>query len=306
MVYENIEAVHTPADNQIIWRYRPLEPKNRLNSILGGSLYCSRLDQLQDQYEGRYPKANHDAARIEKEAERARREQEEKLRNIDLSQESPHADRLEDLRERVEAKGAEISDLQLSELYIQRQGEQMAQVIRDSAKTSEEVTRTTMFVNCWQLNKHESDVMWRAYNPKRTVAIRSTIGSLKRALKATDHTAYIGQVGYIDPERDRLREGNIFYLPTSKWVQYKHEEEARVILWKNPPTVPGGDDNDPRDWLWWEQPTGLSIDIDPSELINEVRVGPGASEWTFSEVSDICSQLGIDDVNRSVLTEYYS
>jgi len=68
MVYENIETVHTPADDQVIWRYRPLEPKSRLSSILEGSLYCSRLDQLQDQYEGRYPKENDDAARIEREA----------------------------------------------------------------------------------------------------------------------------------------------------------------------------------------------------------------------------------------------
>ena len=57
MYYEHCE-IKTPEDNIIIWRYMNIE---KFLSILENSeLFFSRLDVLEDKYEGHLPKKNKD------------------------------------------------------------------------------------------------------------------------------------------------------------------------------------------------------------------------------------------------------
>jgi uncharacterized protein (DUF952 family) len=55
------------------------------------------------------------------------------------------------------------------------------------------------FVNCWYISEFESDAMWRLYSQNdEGIAIRSTIGRLKKSLEKTTEQVWIGKVHYID------------------------------------------------------------------------------------------------------------
>jgi len=228
------------------------------------------------------------------------------MRRVDFDTHPRHSKRLNALREQLEAATIQLSEDELIEAYIRRHGDLVAEDVRRSRKTSEDMARSLLFVNCWQLNDYESDVMWRAHDPEQSVAVRSSVGGLKRALSTTDYSVYIGKVRYIDSRTALIPVANLFNQAIHKWVQYKHEEELRTVIMDSPPPVPGGDENTPADWLWSSHPTGLSIEIDVAALVDEIRVSPGASDQTFQEVCDRCRRFGVTNVNRSVLTESYS
>lgn len=45
----------------------------------------------------------------------------------------------------------------------------------------ERTSQERVFVNCWHMNKHESDAMWRLYSMRgQGIAIKSTVGRLAR------------------------------------------------------------------------------------------------------------------------------
>ena len=55
-------------------------------------------------------------------------------------------------------------------------------------------------INCWHVDDTESFAMWKIYcrdNP-RSIAIQSTVGSLKKSFNANEERIWIGDVEYID------------------------------------------------------------------------------------------------------------
>jgi hypothetical protein len=146
--------------------------------------------------------------------------------------------------------------------------------------------RYAYFVNCWHLNDHESDAMWRLYAlPKTGIAIQSTVGDVKECLRP--HKS--GKVIYYDPSHEVLN-----------------------------PTIFGPDDIlFKRDSFWWEQeyrfwfkddelldrieagtefreedlsPRRLFLISNMQRLINKIVIAPGASEEFIENLRAACAE----------------
>ncbi len=87
------------------------------------------------------------------------------------------------------------------------------------------------FVNCWNISKHESMLMWHLYAKNEGVAIKTTYDKLKRVLtNNTKYTIRIGKVTYIDYLKDKVPEGNLFNNVMHKRIFYSGENEIRAVI----------------------------------------------------------------------------
>lgn len=97
-----------------------------------------------------------------------------------------------------------------------------------------------MLVSCWYYSEHQSEAMWKLYGDQgKGVAVRTTVGKLKRALEeaegnARQTTIFIGKVKYVDysdptiTPSDCSIDGHI--VPLLKRISYSHENEVRAFL----------------------------------------------------------------------------
>jgi hypothetical protein len=76
---------------------------------------------------------------------------------------------------------------------------------------ADDVARCTFYVSCWHINEHESAAMWELYTRGgEGIAIRCTIGDIRRALRDSDSEIYPAKINYIDYRSDAIPGGNIF------------------------------------------------------------------------------------------------
>jgi len=224
-MYKEHPVFEKPEDvNVQIWRYMDF---TKFVSLLDKSaLFFSRVDRLDDPFEGSYSKANIP------------------LRPI-----------VYDTQEN-ELKG-------LSEL-IQRARELFA-------------------VNCWHLNDYESAAMWKLYlKSGGGIAIRSTFNRLKNCLMDETPDVYIGEVKYIDYERDFMGEGNVLSPLMYKRESFEHERELRAVV-----QVPSENGKA----LFSD---GLFISVDLDTLIDKIYLAPTSPKWLFELVESMTRKYGLD------------
>jgi hypothetical protein len=97
-----------------------------------------------------------------------------------------------------------------------------------------------MLVSCWYYSEHQSEAMWKLYGDQgKGIAIRTTVGKLKTALKAAEGNArqttiFMGRVRYVDYADPAITapdcnvDGHI--IPLLKRISYAHENEVRAFL----------------------------------------------------------------------------
>ena len=92
--------------------------------------------------------------------------------------------------------------------------------------------RRHTFVSCWHENKHESAAMWKLYlKSDEGIAIQTTFDRLKRAFALYgDRPVFIGQVRYLDYEKEFIPESNSFSPLLHKRRSFAHENEVRAII----------------------------------------------------------------------------
>ncbi len=148
--------------------------------------------------------------------------------------------------------------------------------------------RFTKYVSCWHMNSTESDAMWKLYgnSERETVAIKTTVGHLIEALKATPITVNIGTVQY--EERNRP-EGNLYLPVTHKRNAFRHEKELRLCVSSarndNPPDLAqlkaaleslGIGNRSDTEILKDVGIKGLSVKVAIERIISEVFICPNA------------------------------
>lgn len=84
----------------------------------------------------------------------------------------------------------------------------------------------TTFVNCWYESDEESDAMWRLYSEqsKYAVAIQTTVGRLR---KCTDKQITVGRIRYIDYCKSYP---DISFPHFFKRRSFEHEREVRAVI----------------------------------------------------------------------------
>ena len=125
-------------------------------------------------------------------------------------------DHLDDPREGM------LTDVELGELSSRKDG-----LVR-----SVEAHRSLEYVNCWHEADCESMAMWDLYSPRLgSIAIRSSVGRIKKAIEADPSTVMIGRIRYLNWAKDGAFPGNVIAMSLRKEQSYRHESEVRLVMW---------------------------------------------------------------------------
>ncbi|MDP1886668.1 MAG: DUF2971 domain-containing protein [Polaromonas sp.] len=158
----------------------------------------------------------------------------------------------------------------------------------ENRKTS----RGNAVVSCWHSSSYESAAMWSLYlKSNEGIAIRTTFKRLCNSFAVAKDTVLIGEVKYIDFERDSFNAGNMFEAFLHKRKSFEHEKEIRAI-------APFGM---PPDRLTAE---ARNIPVDLGELIESVVIAPTAPDWFFEVVEQTTRKFGFNfPIEKSTLTQ---
>ena len=153
------------------------------------------------------------------------------------------------------------------------------------------------FLNCWHLSEYESEAMWKLYSYSNLgIAIKSSVGRLIKSFTIEErYDIYIGEVNYLDYEKDFFNYGNIFCYFFNKRKSFEHEKEIRALVShaiKNPKRKA----NESYDGF------GVNIKVDLNELIENIYVSPFSPLWYHDLVISVLKRYNTKfDVLQSSL-----
>lgn len=238
------EAVAEPPDDLVVWRYMDLAKFVWL--LDAGALWFARADTLGDPFEG--------AVLLGPEGRERVREHRKVMRE--------------------NFGGAPIALLDSSP-------EALRAVIEDM--TTPPVPRLCG-VNSWHASEGESAALWRIYAPQGMgVAVRSTVGRLKHALRDDPTTVYVGQVTYHDYDRENVGAENLLRTMLRKRRSFEHEREVRGLVFP----LPGLDMGGPK-------PLGVAVKAHIPDLIEAIRVDPEAAPYVIQAIRGVTVAMGLD------------
>jgi hypothetical protein len=136
------------------------------------------------------------------------------------------------------------------------------------------------YVNCWNVNEHQSAALWEQYiDSIEGVAIRTTVSQLRQALNPTQKDFVFGNVEYIDYDEDIIPRGR---LPTiyHKRESFEHEHEFRIS--HSPENSEEG------------LGAGFYAKVDKDALIERVVISPIAPDWFSDLVERVLQRYGVD------------
>lgn len=177
-----------------------------------------------------------------------------------------------------------ISELNVAEFAH----EQMAEIVPDFPekvlKLYEQI-RPYVFVNCWHAAKEESVAMWKTYASYDVgIAIVSSANRMRRALRRSNESIFLGRVEYIDYQQDVIDPRNLFGPTLKKRHSFSYEREVRLIHLLGM-GQPEGELRAP--------PAGFGIRCDLGALIERVEVSPAAEDWFVDNVRDLAKKFGL-------------
>jgi hypothetical protein len=161
--------------------------------------------------------------------------------------------------------------------------------------------RRYMAVNCWHVSPHESAAMWRLYlKSNEGIAIQSSYSRLIDCLQQSEETVHIGMVRYIDYDKDRIEETNIFSPFIYKRVSFAHENELRAMIHRSAPTRPNHTVQFSVDVI----SDGIRVPVDLEKLISRIFVAPGSPGWLVNLIKAVTTKYSISaPVVQSSLAE---
>ncbi len=166
--------------------------------------------------------------------------------------------------------------------------------------------RRSTLVNCWCLDLHESNAMWKIYGDKQAVAVCTTFSKLRQALMLLPQPQpHLGIVTYINHRQDsvQLDLDDPIAPAMHKRIEFAFEREVRAVkLWHEEllhARVAMPDDARPSeisatveaDTVWSTPPMNLLTFVD------EFRTSPFAEGWFHQTVEDFvkatCPQIPV-------------
>ena len=167
---------------------------------------------------------------------------------------------------------------------------------------TQHLTKKFYFLNCWHINKYQSDAMWKIFlDTNNGIAIKSTVGNIIKSLEGTNDEVNISKVYYRDFDNvtfeDLMTEPQNSYFGGQggsvnqhnyKRISFEHEKELRLFHVDLP--IPHAiKDGVPREPL-----THKRIDVDINELIQEIVIAPFAEKWFHEMVERLLSKLDLN------------
>lgn len=171
---------------------------------------------------------------------------------------------------------------------------------RDMLK-SQFPTKQFYFINCWHMNSYQSAAMWKIFlNTNNGIAIKSTVGNIKRSIQSSNEDIFISQVYYRD--FDKVTFADLMFEPQNaicggqggsfsqfnyKRISFEHEKELRLFYIDLP--IPHAIKNG----ISREPITHMKIKIELSELIQEIIIAPFADSWFKEMVERLLDKLNL-------------
>jgi len=155
-------------------------------------------------------------------------------------------------------------------------------------------------INCWHLNEHESDAMWKIYSKNTEgIAIRSTVGRLKSSLTEKKEKIKIFQVEYTDYDEETIPEGTSSpYFHKRK--SFEHEREIRAVMQKIKYKENREIDFDYTPF----KDGGIYVSVDLSTLIETIYLSPACPEWQKDAIDSMLEKYSLNkEVRHSKLDE---
>lgn len=147
---------------------------------------------------------------------------------------------------------------------------------------STELARAQMFLNCWCMQEHESDALWRIYGAEHGgLAVRSTYSRLAATLTPEDD---VGEVTYIDYDNETFPDDNVMNCTMHKRRVFSYEREIRAVRWLRPPQLDAPQEIKDR----WNRTIhiiegttiiGIRVPVILDDLISEVVMSPYSPDW---------------------------
>lgn len=154
-----------------------------------------------------------------------------------------------------------------------------------AARAAEARGRNHRVVSCWHMSEVESAAMWKLYGGDRGLAVRATLGALKRSFAPDARPIYISEVEYLDFSGT----GELttpFYSGYAKRRSFAHERELRACTFVSDS----------------ETSAGAFVAVDLDNLIGAVFVAPECEPWIKEVVEGVMKAYGVDKpVTRSPL-----
>lgn len=145
--------------------------------------------------------------------------------------------------------------------------------IVNSVRQTAQLGRNSSYVNCWRMDEHESEAMWKLYCPNNQgVVLQTTYNKLVNS--SSDKDLHIGMVTYIDYETGFFQAAeNLFYSILHKRKAFEHEKEIRIVTtqhyMENKPLLPG------KVFSW-----------DISNCIENIYVNPYSESWYHDVITE--------------------
>jgi hypothetical protein len=180
--------IYPPADETVITRY--LDLTKFLSLISTSTLFLSRLDLMEDQYEGRITQGSIDKLR----------------RWYDYAEK-------EGIIKHNTKTLEEIAEKNISDLigFV-------------------EYWRKMVLINCWTKFESESYALWKIFAKTDTgVIVKSSVRKLKDALKAEPKKLYLSEIKYYKKEEGVEHIGNLTQYVIHKNIAYQYENEIRLF-----------------------------------------------------------------------------
>lgn len=156
--------------------------------------------------------------------------------------------------------------------------------------------RHTTVINCWTMRSTESKMMWQAYagvdRDTHGVAVKSTVGMLRKALSNQERLVHTSCVEYIDYENERFKygTGNVM-TPMFHKSKHGYSDEFELRLHHNY-TGPGPYKAEEL-WDVYGTGRGTKIKVDLSQLMCEVVMFPNATDIDLENVRAMCASKGV-------------
>lgn len=155
--------------------------------------------------------------------------------------------------------------------------------------------RQFTYVNCWYISNHESAAMWKLYaQTNEAIAIQTTYEKLHALMP---NECFIGELNYIDYKNDVIDLYNAFNPHMIKRNSFSHERELRAIIQDNKAcskATPDGKGS-MHDYSAVNERVGISVAVNPTDLIHSICVAPMSPKWFKQLVKEICINHGFDE-----------
>lgn len=148
--------------------------------------------------------------------------------------------------------------------------------------------RKYIYVNSWNINKEESNLLWGTYIKQNYgVVIKSKFKNLKKCFQNGSYIKIrFGKIKYISYKIDKFNElaGYLYFL--RKREIYKYESELRILtlIWPHQMHQISKEDftND-----------GIYVPVNLDILIDKIVVSPGSKSWYMNLVESILKDHGL-------------